>query len=98
MGVTYEQARQSIRDVLAPEWRWGTFCLDDRTIVENDEVFVFNVGARELLVDRDLAYAIASGVSVVYKDDGRLGALPSTMVATDPTVRIRPNPSPTMHD
>jgi glycogen phosphorylase len=33
--------------------RPGTFCLDDRTIVETDEYYVFKAGAREWLVDRE---------------------------------------------
>ncbi|MFB7716342.1 hypothetical protein [Nocardia sp. NPDC056100] len=94
--MTYEQARQTIRAFFESDWRWGTFCLDDRTITENDEMYVFNVGAREYLVERDRAYAILAGMPVVYKADGRLGACASSQVATDATVRSRPNPNPTL--
>ena len=96
MAVTYEEAREIIRRKLEPTWRLGTFCLDDRKIVENDEFFVFNVGAREYIVDGDRSYHILGGVSVVYKEDGRLGSLASVEVAIDPTVTIRPNPAPTL--
>lgn len=56
MPFTYEQAREIIRDHLEPGWTHGTFCLDDTNIVENDEFFVFEVGAREFLVDGDGSY------------------------------------------
>lgn len=94
MGVTYEQARESVRARLEPGWKWGTFCLDDRYIVENDEFWVFAIGAREHLIDGDRGYAIAGGVTVVYKADGHIGALASAEVAIDPTIQGKPNPSP----
>lgn len=96
MSVTYEQAREIIRDRLAPSWTHGTFCLDDRNIVENDEYFVFEVGAREFLVDGDGSYEAIGGVPVVYKEDGRVGSLPSAEVAMDDSIRRRPNPNPTL--
>lgn len=36
------------------------------------------------------------GVPIVYKSDGRIDSRASVAVAMDPTVRIRPNPSPTL--
>lgn len=96
MGVTYEQARESVRARLEPGWKWGTFCLDDRRIVENDKLWVFAVGAREHLVGGNKDYAIAGGVTVVYKSDGHIGALATTEVATDFTIQGRPNPRPTL--
>lgn len=96
MAVTYEEARAKVRDVLEPGWTNGTFCLDDRTITETDDMYVFEVGAREYLVDGDESYEVIGGVSVVYKEDGRVASLPSVSVATDPTVRTRPNPHPTL--
>jgi hypothetical protein len=96
MPVSYEQARDIIRRRLEPTWTHGTFCLDDRKIVENDEFYVFAVGAREFLVDGDESYEAVGGVSVVYKEDGRVGSLASVAVATDPTVRVAPNPAPTL--
>jgi hypothetical protein len=96
MAVTYEEARAKVRDTLEPGWTHGTFCLDDRTITETDDVYVFEVGAREYLVDGDDSYEVLGGVSVVYKEDGRVASLPSVVVATDPTVRSRPNPHPTL--
>lgn len=95
MTVTYEKARELVREALQPQWTNGTFCLDDRDIVENDTMYIFNVGARENLVDGDLSFAVPGGVTVVYKEDGRVDSLPSVEVATDPTVRTRPNPHPT---
>lgn len=95
MAVTYEQAREIVRQRFEPSWNHGTFCLDDREIGENDEFYVFNIGAREFLVDGDHSYAIVGGVTVVLKENGRIESRPSAMIATDPTIRTRPNPDPT---
>lgn len=95
MSISYEAARELVREASEPGWSVGTYCLDDRTIVENDTMYVFLVGAREHLVDGDRAYAIAGAVPVVYKADGRLAWLPSPMVGMDTTLERRPNPSPT---
>lgn len=97
MPVSYEQARDIIRHHFEPNWTHGTFCLDDRKIVENDEFYVFAVGAREFLVDGDESYEAIGGVSVVYKEDGRVGSLASVVVATDPTIRVGLNPAPTLN-
>jgi len=94
--VTYEQAREIARQALEPGWQYGTFCLDDRKIAENDQLYVFDVGARECLVDGDMSFLVAGGVPVVYKADGRLEWLPSVVVGPDPTIRVRPNPNPTL--
>ncbi|GAB3410699.1 hypothetical protein [Flindersiella endophytica] len=96
MSITYEAARELVREASEPGWSVGTYCLDDRAIVENDTMYVFTVGAREHLVDGDLGYAIAGAVPVVYKEDGRLAWLPSPMVGMDPSLERRPNPSPTL--
>lgn len=96
MAVTYEEALEAVREFFEPGWNHGTFCIDDRTITETDDVYVFAVGAREFLVDGDSSYEAIGGSSVVYKEDGRVGSLPSVVVATDPTVRSRPNPHPTL--
>jgi hypothetical protein len=96
MAVAYEQAREIVREGLEPGWPHGAFCLDDREIGENDEFYVFKVGAREYLIDGDASYAIAGGVPIVYKDDGRLASLASVTVATDASIRTRPNPNPTL--
>jgi hypothetical protein len=48
------------------------------------------------LIVGDASYAIAGGVPVVYKDDGRLASLASVTVATDASIRTRPNPNPTL--
>jgi hypothetical protein len=94
MAVTYEEARAIARDFFEPGWTHGTFCLDDRMITETDDLYVFVVGAREFLVDGDESYEAIGGVSVVYKEDGRVASMPSVAVATDPTVRTSPNPNP----
>lgn len=96
MTVTYEQARDLVRERFETGWTHGTFCLDDRSITETDELYVFSVGAREFLVDGDDSYEAVGGVTVVYKEDGKIASLPSVTVATDPSVRTRPNPSPTL--
>jgi hypothetical protein len=95
MTTTYEQARDRVRAALEPDWKNGTFCLDDRQIVENDTMYVFEVGALEHLQGGDISFAVPGGVTVVYKEDGRVDSLPSLTVATDPTIRTRRNPSPT---
>ena len=96
MAMTYEQAREIIRAEAEPSWTHGTFCLDDRQIVENDEFFVFSVGAREWLVDGDFSYAHAGGVPVVSKEDGSVSSRPSIEIAMDDSFVVRPNPSPTL--
>lgn len=96
MAVTYDQARELVREHFEPGWTHGTFCLDDRLISENDEFYVFNVGAREFIIDEDDSYAIAGGVPIVFKEDGRLASRPSVMIATDPSILSRPNPNPTL--
>jgi 5-formaminoimidazole-4-carboxamide-1-beta-D-ribofuranosyl 5'-monophosphate synthetase len=96
MTVSYEEAREIVRAHFEPGWTHGTFCLDDRSIAENDEFYIFEVGAREYLVDGDFGYAIAGGVPVVFKSDGHIESRASVTVAMDPTVRGRPNPSPTL--
>ncbi len=96
MPVAYERAREIVRQATAPDWPFGTFCLDDRTIAENDEMYTFSVGAREYLIDDNISFAVAGSTPVVYKEDGRLEWLPSAVVGTDPTIRVRPNPHPTL--
>jgi hypothetical protein len=96
MTVSYETARETVRAATEPEWPIGTYCLDDRRIVENDEVYVFQVGPREWLIDGDDSYAVAGAVPVVHKADGRLEWRPSSMTGTDPTITARSNPSPTV--
>ena len=95
MDITYAQALELVRSSLGPSWTGGTFCIDDRQIVETDAMYVFDVGAREFLKDDDLRFATMGGVTVVYKQDGRLATLPSVQVAMDPTVQRRDNPAPT---
>jgi hypothetical protein len=96
VAVTHERAREIIRAELEPSWTHGTFCLDDRQIVENDELFVFSVGAREWLVDGDHDYLLIGEVHVVSKADGSVSSRPSIEIAMDDSIVRRPNPSPTL--
>jgi hypothetical protein len=68
--------------------------LDDRYIVESNEFYVFNIGASEYIVDGNDDFLIVGGATVVYKADGTIGSLPSSIVAIDPTIRSHPNPNP----
>ena len=96
MTVTYEQAREIVRRATEPDWPIGTYCLDDRGITENDERYVFQVGAREHLIDRNISFALVGAVATVVKSSGALEWLPSVIVATDPSFHSRPNPAPTL--
>lgn len=97
MSVNYEQAVEIVRNATQPGWSYGTYCLDDRKICETDTYFVFAVGAREDIIDRNPAFITAGGrVPVVYKADGQLGWLPEIVVGPNPDVRCRPNPNPTL--
>ena len=95
---SYVEARESLRAELADEWNDGTFCLDDRVIVQNDDLFVFKVGPRELLVDGDLRYARFGGaVPAVHKRDGRLMWIPEVrLLEMAPSLRTQRNPTPTL--
>jgi hypothetical protein len=93
--ISYEEARERVRSFTEPGWDFGTYCLDDRMIVENDELYVFNVGAREYIVDDDDEYELVGAVPIVRKRDGTLGVWPTVLAAVDPTMRRRPNPRPT---
>ncbi|MFE3756814.1 hypothetical protein ACFXO9_21140 [Nocardia tengchongensis] len=96
--ITYEQAYEVICEhyrSIREQWTHGTFCIDDREIIENEEIFVFRVGAREWLIDRDRSYLLLGGsAKVVYKADGRFAQLPGVVVGPDSTIRRRPNPNP----
>ncbi|MGA3523882.1 hypothetical protein [Melissospora conviva] len=96
MVVSYEQAREIVRRATEPAWSTGTYCLDDRQITENDERYVFQVGAREYLIDDNLSFAMAGAVPTVVKATGALEWLPSVTVALDRSFRRRPNPNPTL--
>lgn len=96
MSVTYEQAREIVRNHFRPDWTHGTFCLDDRNIVENDDFYVFEVGAREFLVGGDESYEVIGGIPIIYKEDGSIGALPSVAIAVDDSIRREANPNPTI--
>jgi hypothetical protein len=93
MTITYGQAGEIVRNYFRPRWVHGTFCVDDREIVENDEFYIFTVGPHEYLVDNDESFeVIGSSVPVVYKADGRLDFKYSPFFAIDESMRRRPNP------
>jgi hypothetical protein len=94
--VTYEQAREIVRQAAEPGWTFGTLCIDDRTIVENDTMYAFSVGAREWIVDRDEDYRVEGALPVVFKEDGRLAWVPSAQIALDDSLQDRPNPASTL--
>ena len=98
MAISYEDARDLVVRTVSPDWDTGTFCLDDRKIVENDDMYVFGVGAREYLVDGNDDCEITGGVPVVYKSDGRLVWIPSVETAYDDSLRVRTNPNPTLQE
>jgi hypothetical protein len=98
MAITYAQALELARQAAEPEWNLGTFCLDDREITEDDEVYVFTVGARELLVDGDEEYVTWGGaMPVVSKVDGTVEWQPWVVLMNSrPDLRSYPNPNPTL--
>lgn len=91
--ITYEQARDLVRQLFEPDWTDGTFHLDDRTVLENDELYVFRIGPRELLVDGDLSYARYGGaVPAVVKATENVVLIPEVrMVELAASLRIRSN-------
>ena len=95
MTVSYDEAKAIVVRAVAPTWGHGTFCLDDRRITETDTAYVFQVGAREYIVDGDQSFAVPGGIPVVHKEDGTFEWLASVTVAMDPTARSRPNPNST---
>ena len=98
MALSYEEAREIVLREVAPNWGLGTFCLDDREITEDDEVYVFTVGAREYIVDGDESYLTVGGaLPVVHKADGKLESMPwAALLQVRPNLRTQPNPNPTL--
>jgi hypothetical protein len=96
MSVTYEEARSVVCETLAPHWEDGTFCLDDRLIVEDDDLYLFNVGARELIEGGDESYARFGGaIAGVVKETGLVIWVPEVQVAARAdSFRTRTNPFP----
>ncbi len=92
--ITYHAAVEMVRARFGPAWNVGTFCVDDREIVENGDFFFINIGAREFIVDGDINFAIAGSVPAVEKLTGRISSVRSVDVAMDPTVQISANPEP----
>ncbi|MGW4632144.1 DUF7691 family protein [Nocardia sp. NPDC004415] len=100
MTVSHDEAREIVRARFEPNRPddFGTFCIDDREITENDELYVFRIGAWEFLIEDDISYAIIPGaVPAVYKRGGRVISLPH--IPWDQPVTVsRPNPSPALFD
>jgi hypothetical protein len=96
MTVSYNEARRLVIETLAPNWHDGTFCLDDRLIVEDDDLYFFKVGARELLVDGDISYArFGGGVAGVVKSTGMVVWIPEIRLALRAhSLHMRRNPRP----
>ncbi|MEV0080506.1 hypothetical protein AB0H58_29205 [Nocardia neocaledoniensis] len=92
--ISFAEAVEMVRARFEPTWSVGTFCLDDREIVENDDFFFINIGAREFIVDENIDFAIAGSVPAVDKGTGRISSVRSVDVAMDPTVRVSVNPNP----
>ena len=94
MAIGYAQARDIVLTEVPPQWTLGTFYLDESTIIEDGDVFVFTVGPRELLVDGDKDYERdGSALPVVFKDDGRLEWLTwAYLLINRDDLETRPNP------
>ncbi len=93
--ISYPEARDLVRAALEPTWTDGTFWLDERLLVEDDELYLFRVGPREWLVDGDVTRArYGGGLPAVVKATGRLVWLPEIRaVLRTEALRIRPNPA-----
>lgn len=94
MAISYAQARDIVLAEVPPQWTLGTFYLDEKTITEDDEIFVFVVAPRELLVDGDEEYRRdGAGFPIVFKEDGRLEwDTWASMLIERPDLESRPNP------
>jgi hypothetical protein len=94
MPVSYAQARDIMVSNVRPKWTHGTFYVDESEITEDDEMYVFTVGPRELLVDGDDSYQrVGSSLPVVFKDDGRLEWRTwVSLLNSRPGMQSRPNP------
>jgi hypothetical protein len=98
MPITYEEAADIVYRARAGDWdpQRGTFILDDRTIIEDDEVYVFISGAREMIVDRNPAFlTVGGGNGVVSKKDGNLTWIPWVILMdARPSLKQHKNPNP----
>lgn len=96
--ISYDEARRKIVDEASRNWARGTFCLDDREIVEDDSIFVFNVGAREYVVDGDRSYVgMGAPIPTVDKETGAVAWVPGMLLyGQHPDLQRRPNPDPTL--
>ncbi|WP_458691299.1 hypothetical protein [Nocardia tengchongensis] len=94
--ITYEQACEIVYQAMRPGWAPGTFCLDDRRVVETDHYYVVVVGPREWIIDKDIHFTFPPGkpATVVDKQSGEIRQLHGRAVAYDPTWRISDNPNP----
>jgi hypothetical protein len=96
--TSYEDARELVRRACEPQWQHGTFCLDDREIVQDAEIFVFKIGPRELLVDGDESFELyGGGIPVVEKVTGTMSWVPGYLLYDDhPKLERTRNPHPTL--
>lgn len=96
--VTYEQAAEIVYEASVATWdpSYGTLIIDDRVIIEDDDVYVFIVGARENLIDMNPEYLTAGDSNaVVDKTDGTLMWIPWHFIQDErPDLVERQNPNP----
>lgn len=72
MAVTFDEARRIVAADAGPGWPKGTFMVDEAGF-EDDEFYLVVYGARESIVDMDLAYTVMDQpVALVNKETGEL--------------------------
>jgi hypothetical protein len=78
--VTFEEARAIVAEQIGLNWTGGTFMVADEG-AENTTHWVVTVGAREFLVDHDVAFMLVPGGPVtVDKESGEIGDPPPYLV------------------
>jgi|SRR5882757_6572311 len=100
-----EAIELALAEVRRHFWKttWGDLMIDESGIYENDEVFAFDYGAREALVDNDRSYELVGypGV-VVRKSDGTASLHPTGPAPLSNFSEMFPNlrriESPHRHD
>ena len=72
MAVTFEDARRIVADDQGPGWPVGTFMVDEQGL-EDERFYAVVYGARESIVDMNLAYTVMDlPVALVNKETGEL--------------------------
>ena len=70
--MTFEEARRIVAGSMGPIWPKGTFMVAEQGF-EDDEFYAVVYGARESIVDMDLAYTVMDlPVALVNKETGEL--------------------------